>query len=292
MPVWYLRSRTYLERTNDQTFLRDIYPTLKEIIDWHRRGTRYSIHVDPADGLLYAGRIRRPTHVDGCENRNLGRHATCWKARGDQRTLALRAARMAEWAQTLKDRPAVTDYREAAKRVAATFSDTFWFEEAATYTTSWTARMIPRTLADVGSIRASGRIRYSVSRVRLVGPAAGARSGRHLLPGVADSGRSAKPLRTRFALRRVYSGGPAARDALITKALSGVGCWGPSCSLLPGVTAILNTPTPCSRALPDISTMPASAPSVKSRWRRASPASRCFGSSRGVCPKHSGPGIY
>jgi len=28
---------------------------LKEIVDWHVRGTRYQIHVDPADGLLYAG---------------------------------------------------------------------------------------------------------------------------------------------------------------------------------------------------------------------------------------------
>jgi predicted glycogen debranching enzyme len=28
---------------------------LNEIIDWHMRGTRYQIHVDPLDGLLYAG---------------------------------------------------------------------------------------------------------------------------------------------------------------------------------------------------------------------------------------------
>ena len=35
--------------------LRDLYPTLTEIIDWHQRGTRYGIRVDPADGLLHAG---------------------------------------------------------------------------------------------------------------------------------------------------------------------------------------------------------------------------------------------
>ncbi len=28
---------------------------LRDIIDWHERGTRYGIHVDPADGLLRAG---------------------------------------------------------------------------------------------------------------------------------------------------------------------------------------------------------------------------------------------
>ena len=30
-------------------------PSLREIIDWHRRGTRYGIRVDPEDGLLFAG---------------------------------------------------------------------------------------------------------------------------------------------------------------------------------------------------------------------------------------------
>jgi predicted glycogen debranching enzyme len=32
-----------------------LYPVLADIIDWHVRGTRYRIHVDPRDGLLYAG---------------------------------------------------------------------------------------------------------------------------------------------------------------------------------------------------------------------------------------------
>jgi predicted glycogen debranching enzyme len=54
--LWYFHAvAAYLEATHDQTFLRDVYPTLKEIIDWHQRGTRYSIHVDPADGLLHTG---------------------------------------------------------------------------------------------------------------------------------------------------------------------------------------------------------------------------------------------
>jgi predicted glycogen debranching enzyme len=35
--------------------LRDLFPVLQEIVEWHLRGTRYNIHVDPADGLLYAG---------------------------------------------------------------------------------------------------------------------------------------------------------------------------------------------------------------------------------------------
>jgi predicted glycogen debranching enzyme len=35
--------------------LRELYPTLADTISWHKRGTRYQIHADPADGLLYAG---------------------------------------------------------------------------------------------------------------------------------------------------------------------------------------------------------------------------------------------
>jgi predicted glycogen debranching enzyme len=35
--------------------LRQLFPILKEIVDAHVRGTRFGIHVDPADGLLAAG---------------------------------------------------------------------------------------------------------------------------------------------------------------------------------------------------------------------------------------------
>ena len=35
--------------------LHDIFSVLAEVIDWHCRGTRHNIHLDPADGLLYAG---------------------------------------------------------------------------------------------------------------------------------------------------------------------------------------------------------------------------------------------
>ena len=35
--------------------LRELFPVLDAIVDAHVRGTRYNIHVDAADGLLYAG---------------------------------------------------------------------------------------------------------------------------------------------------------------------------------------------------------------------------------------------
>ncbi len=40
---------------SDDDLLRDLYPVLQEIVRWHVQGTRYGIHVDPADRLLFSG---------------------------------------------------------------------------------------------------------------------------------------------------------------------------------------------------------------------------------------------
>jgi len=54
--LWYFEAiRAYHEATGDEALVRDLFPVLQDIVDWHVRGTRYQIHVDPADGLLYAG---------------------------------------------------------------------------------------------------------------------------------------------------------------------------------------------------------------------------------------------
>ncbi len=54
--LWYFDAiRAYLAHTRDLDLVRELFPVLESIIDWHVKGTRYSIHVDPADGLLYAG---------------------------------------------------------------------------------------------------------------------------------------------------------------------------------------------------------------------------------------------
>ncbi len=54
--LWYfIAIFKYLNATGDKEFvLQELLPVLKEIIDWHFKGTRYNIHVDD-DGLLYAG---------------------------------------------------------------------------------------------------------------------------------------------------------------------------------------------------------------------------------------------
>jgi predicted glycogen debranching enzyme len=54
--LWYFEAvRQYYAETRDIGLLNELYPVLDGIIDAHVRGTRYHIHVDPADGLLYAG---------------------------------------------------------------------------------------------------------------------------------------------------------------------------------------------------------------------------------------------
>ncbi len=54
--LWYFEAaRQYLAATDDTRTLQNLFPVLQGIIDAHVDGTRYRIHVDPADGLLYAG---------------------------------------------------------------------------------------------------------------------------------------------------------------------------------------------------------------------------------------------
>jgi predicted glycogen debranching enzyme len=54
--LWYFQAvREYVDATNDLDLLGELFPVLDAIVEAHIRGTRYNIHVDPADGLLYAG---------------------------------------------------------------------------------------------------------------------------------------------------------------------------------------------------------------------------------------------
>ena len=54
--LWFFEAwRAYVEATDDVSALRQVFPVLSDMIEWHQRGTRYRIGVDPADGLLKAG---------------------------------------------------------------------------------------------------------------------------------------------------------------------------------------------------------------------------------------------
>jgi predicted glycogen debranching enzyme len=55
--LWcFIAAHAYLNVSQDGAFLRNtLFPAALDIIEWHRRGTFYAIHVDPLDHLLSAG---------------------------------------------------------------------------------------------------------------------------------------------------------------------------------------------------------------------------------------------
>lgn len=54
--LWYFEAiRAYHQAHPDPDLIRTLFPALQEVIWWHRHGTRFNIHVDPGDGLLFAG---------------------------------------------------------------------------------------------------------------------------------------------------------------------------------------------------------------------------------------------
>jgi predicted glycogen debranching enzyme len=54
--LWFFHAlHRYHERSKDQTTLRLLLPTLKQIVEHHVQGTWFGIKVDPSDGLLSQG---------------------------------------------------------------------------------------------------------------------------------------------------------------------------------------------------------------------------------------------
>lgn len=54
--LWYFQAiDQYSRHSGDLELAAELYPVLVDILDWHRRGTRFGIKVDAHDGLLAAG---------------------------------------------------------------------------------------------------------------------------------------------------------------------------------------------------------------------------------------------
>lgn len=54
--LWFFHAiLQYYSHTKDKTFIKSVLPVLTDIIDWHYKGTRYQIKVDPVDELLQGG---------------------------------------------------------------------------------------------------------------------------------------------------------------------------------------------------------------------------------------------
>jgi predicted glycogen debranching enzyme len=213
--LWYFHAiDAYLQATGDTALLRELYPALRDIIEWHRRGTRYGIRLDPTDGLLFAGepgvqltwmdakvgdwvvtpRIGKPVEINAL-----------WH-------FALE--RMTAWAKSLKDSRAGADYAAATRRAAASFRDRFWYAEG-----SYLYDVID---GPEGSLEAAGRrVDASMRPNQLFAVSLGAElldrqraravvdaCGRELLTPVGL--RSLSPRDPQYVGR--YGGGPRERD--------------------------------------------------------------------------------
>ncbi|MBK8026118.1 MAG: glycogen debranching enzyme family protein [Chloroflexi bacterium] len=127
--LWYFQAiRAYFEHTQDANLIRELYPVLKDIIDWHERGTRHGIQVDPEDGLLRSGEP--------------GVQLTWMDVKIDDWVVTPRTGKaveinalwysalltMREFADLLKQSADATRFQEAAARVQASFAR-FWNAE-------------------------------------------------------------------------------------------------------------------------------------------------------------------
>jgi len=125
--LWFFQAvDRYLRAADDGPFLREIFPTLERIVDWHLKGTRYNIKVDAADGLLWAGEpgvqlTWMDAKVDGwvvtprigkaVEVNALWFNAICL---------------MAGWARELQRE--ATDYQHLATQIGNSFRQRFWYD--------------------------------------------------------------------------------------------------------------------------------------------------------------------
>jgi predicted glycogen debranching enzyme len=124
--LWYFHAlERYLATSGDESLARELWPLLEDIVDWHLRGTRYQIHVDDGDGLIYAGEPgRQLTWMDAkvedwVVTPRLGKPV-------EINALWVNALRVMEaLARRLKVKPK-RDYAALAERAARSF-DKFWF---------------------------------------------------------------------------------------------------------------------------------------------------------------------
>ncbi|MFL6576260.1 MAG: amylo-alpha-1,6-glucosidase [Povalibacter sp.] len=128
--LWYFVAiDEYVRLTGDSTLLSELFPTLRSIVRWHQRGTRFGIQVDPSDGLLRSGTVgAQLTWMDA----KIGDWVVTPRTGKAVEINALwfnALSIMRDFAVTLNDVEAAREYWSAAERVAASFNARFWFED-------------------------------------------------------------------------------------------------------------------------------------------------------------------
>ena len=127
--LWYFHAvQRYLEATGDEHTLRLLLPMFLDIVEHHIAGTRFGIHVDPADGLLTQGDPESAADLDGCQSRRLGRHAPSRQGGRDQCALVQRAANSGELVPTSGRSRRRTEDGGPGRGTLRSFNARFWNE--------------------------------------------------------------------------------------------------------------------------------------------------------------------
>ncbi len=126
--LWYFHAiDRYTEASGDDDLARELFPILEDIVGWHVRGTRYSIHVDEADGLIYAGE-------PGVQLTWMDAKAGDWVVTPrigkpvEINALWINALRVMDTLSRRLRLPAQHPYAEMAARASASF-DKFWYAD-------------------------------------------------------------------------------------------------------------------------------------------------------------------
>jgi len=128
--LWFFHALgRYLKTTDDRITLRLLLPILIDIVEHHLRGTKFNIHVDPADGLLIQGE-------EGYQLTWMDAKMGDWVVtprRGkavEINALWFNALKLLEgWLRETADPDAADCYAEHAQRARKSFNERFWFEE-------------------------------------------------------------------------------------------------------------------------------------------------------------------
>jgi predicted glycogen debranching enzyme len=128
--LWFFHAMgRYLEVTGDTHTLQLVLPIFQEIVEHHLRGTRFGIHVDPADGLLSQGDPHLPlTWMDA----KVGDWVVTPR-RGktvEINALWYNALRLlARWCSQAGQADAAASLTERAERTRVRFNERFWYDE-------------------------------------------------------------------------------------------------------------------------------------------------------------------
>ena len=127
--LWFFHALDrYLEVSRDFTLLKEMLPNLKQVIDWHRKGTAFGIKVDQ-DGLLMQGAehyqltwmdakvdgwVVTPRRGKAVEINGLWYNALCL---------------ISDWIAMEESEKAAIPYKEAARYAYETFNQRFYYPQ-------------------------------------------------------------------------------------------------------------------------------------------------------------------